>query len=945
MGYLGAGVTRFNTADGLTVTGDADITGAITTDGLTTTANVNFGDNDKAIFGAGSDLQIYHDVSHSYIVDNGTGNLRIKAQNFQVLGNADSEAQIEAYQNDGVYLYFDGDQKLATTSGGIDVTGTVTADGLTVDGNKIGISNAAPASVRASDTIINMQDSFVTVGATNINLSHNVFHNGTNWVRSTTDSVGHLQVANNQLNFFNSTSDTAGTTVSFTKRMNINGGGDISFYDSTGVTQGFFWDASAENLGIGTTSPSVALHVKGGNNPIISQSTSTGGGPNYLKFIDSASTDLGYVGYGAANKSLYLVNFSADPIIFYNSSEKMRIDSSGNVGIGTSSPDEKLHVFAGSAGTVTASTNADLVVENSANTGLNILTPNNQNGQILFGDPEDNDVGRLQYNHTSDYMAFYTNANERMRIDSSGNVGIGTTSPTGKLDIVGGSTYQPHLRITNNAGGGRIYGINVGVAALNNGYFSIKDETADAYRIVITDSGNVGIGTTSPATLMHLKQTSGNAILRINSDSGERRIDFGDSTDDDGGRIKYDASDNMLLFTNGSEAMRIDSSGSVGIGTSSPIAQSKLTVAGGSGSISVTGSDGNFSAGGQRSFMDFAGGKARVGGTGGGGAGTTLGLYVGTGTEAVSVTATGNVGIGTSSPLTKAHIQNSDVAFTPDTSADFLIVENNGTSAIQIVASTTDKSELFFSDTTRNRGGFSYNHNGDYLATITAGSEAMRIDSSGNLMIGKTSMNSNSVGFQFQVSGGYLASFTRSSGPILNINRTGTDGTLVNFQQDGTLEGYISVSGTTVSYNGGHLSRWSRLADDSKDTSIVKGTVMTNLDAMVEWGNEANEQLNKMAVSSVEGDANVAGVFVNWDEDDDDFNDMNVAMTGDMVIRIAQGTTVARGDLLMSAGDGTAKPQGDDIVRSKTIAKVTSTHISHTYDDGSYLVPCVLMAC
>ena len=145
---------------------------------------------------------------------------------------------------------------------------------------------------------------------------------------------------------------------------------------------------------------------------------------------------------------------------------------------------------------------------------------------------------------------------------------------------------------------------------------------------------------------------------------------------------------------------------------------------------------------------------------------------------------------------------------------------------------------------------------------------------------------------------------------------------------------------------------------------------MTNLDEMVEWKHEKelwtkddelpdgvsvgdvkkdaytedNEQLNKMAVSSVEGDVNVAGVFVNWDEDDD-YNDMNVAMTGDMVIKIAKGTTVSRGDLLMSAGDGTAKPQGDDIVKSKTIAKVTSTNVSHTYDDGTYLVPCVLMAC
>jgi len=116
-----------------------------------------------------------------------------------------------------------------------------------------------------------------------------------------------------------------------------------------------------------------------------------------------------------------------------------------------------------------------------------------------------------------------------------------------------------------------------------------------------------------------------------------------------------------------------------------------------------------------------------------------------------------------------------------------------------------------------------------------------------------------------------------------------------------------------------------------------------------------NEQLNCMAISSVEGDANVAGVFINWNEDKEEelndpygkscVNDMNIAMTGDMVIRIASGTTIARGDLLMSAGDGTAKPQGDDIVRSKTIAKVTSTNVSHTYSDGSYLVPCVLMAC
>ena len=233
-----------------------------------------------------------------------------------------------------------------------------------------------------------------------------------------------------------------------------------------------------------------------------------------------------------------------------------------------------------------------------------------------------------------------------------------------------------------------------------------------------------------------------------------------------------------------------------------------------------------------------------------------------------------------------------------------------------------------------------------------SGAEHVRIDSNGQLLVGKTSATITTAG-QTVYFGQINA--TRDGAQTCTFNRLSSDGVLIDLRQDNTQEGTISVSGSTVSYNGGHLSRWSQLTDGTEDTTIVKGTVMTNLDQMAVWTHAAtddeaewtedNEQLNCMAVSSVEGDANVAGVFVNWDHDDDEFNDMNVAMTGDMVIRIASGTTVARGDLLMSAGDGTAKPQGDDIVRSKTIAKVTSTNVSHTYDDGSYLVPCVLMAC
>ena len=224
--------------------------------------------------------------------------------------------------------------------------------------------------------------------------------------------------------------------------------------------------------------------------------------------------------------------------------------------------------------------------------------------------------------------------------------------------------------------------------------------------------------------------------------------------------------------------------------------------------------------------------------------------------------------------------------------------------------------------------------------------ERARITSDGNFLVGKTNTG-------FEIAGARIVSdgrgqFTASGLEPLALNRLTNDGNLIEFYQANTLEGTISVSGTTVSYNGGNLSRWAQMLTKPE---LLKGTVMSNLDEMNEYvdadGNPVeNEQLNKVKVSDVEGDANVAGVFVNWTYDEaHQVDEINMAMTGDMIIRIGEGVTVARGDLLMSAGDGTAKPQGDDIVRSKTIAKVTSTHVTCTYDDGSYCVPCVLMAC
>jgi hypothetical protein len=222
----------------------------------------------------------------------------------------------------------------------------------------------------------------------------------------------------------------------------------------------------------------------------------------------------------------------------------------------------------------------------------------------------------------------------------------------------------------------------------------------------------------------------------------------------------------------------------------------------------------------------------------------------------------------------------------------------------------------------------------------------MRISNGGVIGIGRTNLSLDGTVTGIALSPIGYAELSRESGAPMYVNRKTNDGDLVQFAQDNIGEGSISVSGTTVSYNGAHLSRWAQLPGGAEREEILRGTVLSNIDEMCEWGDEENEQLNRMKVSDVEGDPNVSGVFQAWDDDDDTYtDDFYCAMTGDFIIRIAEGVTVQRGDLLMSAGDGTAKPQVDDIIRSKTIAKVTSTHVTCTYDDGSYCVPCVLMAC
>ena len=311
-------------------------------------------------------------------------------------------------------------------------------------------------------------------------------------------------------------------------------------------------------------------------------------------------------------------------------------------------------------------------------------------------------------------------------------------------------------------------------------------------------------------------------------------------------------------------------------------------------------------------------------------------------THAVFVDA-GNdkVGIKESAPSCDLVVKQSGATFTTATQTVALFQRNSATGSgckVTILSGNNTTGDLNFGDAEdEDIGKISYGHNNNSMRFHTNTSEAMRIDSSGNVLIGKTSTGVSTAGVQIEAAGAIVS--TRDGNISAVFNRESSDGDIVRISQAGSQEGVISVSGSTVSYNG-----FSGLHESSGiPTNTPIGTIVSTIDELDVYPNTQDGDAHpkagqtradhaKVEISSTVGDKAVYGVVGSFNAQ----GKVNVVSVGIGSVRVTGAC--AKGDLLESNGDGTAKVQSDDIVRSKTIGKVT---IGNSSTDEK-LVSCVL---
>ena len=336
-----------------------------------------------------------------------------------------------------------------------------------------------------------------------------------------------------------------GTATAFTA-------GSVVFAGASGVysqdNANLFWDNTNDRLGIGTTSPASKLDVSGairatGTGATISANAAV------IDYVAGTTTRL--ISYGPNTTTAGAIQFVGLSSNASAGDIRAVIDSSGNVGIGTSSPSDKLQVTGGI-----------LRVENTLGYGATMLNTSGMGMYMTLADQGNSSA--VGTNNGS--LIFYNSGNttERMRIDSSGNVGIGTSSPSSKLNVLDGD-----IEVSASAGGNTLLSFNGTTASLtvNSVSAPLVFGTSSTERMRITSAGNVGIGCTPLSTTKF--QTSIGTDRRFSVFLNGSDNVFGYLTDAGNWADTFLNGSPVRFGIGGTERARIDSSGNLLVGTTS----------------------------------------------------------------------------------------------------------------------------------------------------------------------------------------------------------------------------------------------------------------------------------------------------------------------------------------------------------------------------------------
>ncbi len=591
------------------------------------------------------------------------------------------------------------------------------------------------------------------------------------------------------------------------------------------------------------------------------------------------------------------------------------------------------------------------------------LTISSAGPSIYLVDSDNNPDYQIKNGNGSFRIIDTTNSADRIKIHSGGKVDIGGTgglyglltvtqasgadNDEGGIGIVDSSNgrsmrlYCSSTKsfINSGNGGGQLLVLNEGAGQVSIGNDDAQSMHSNANKLVVgTGSGDQGMSI-----------FAGTSVGRY---AFARAV--GNNTDAYDGGMSYDGNRNLTFHTNaGSERLRINGSGNIGFGTttlpsgmsSSSYKQFKIggavladsghssghNVYLGNNVYSGSGNDLKFTHSSAAALIQMTGGKIYFRTHDGGGASADATATI---NQRVQIHNNGRVAIGDHSPESILDIKGGGY--------NSIIIGSNRTdntnklSGISAYMYTNNQVSLFQNFNQNGSNALYYGSadgsfrglqshyfmvNSNYNAT-SGHKTAMYIDSGGGIYMGsRTSSSFNNDGVYVSSHNGsfiYLERSPGTSNSILYLHRRNGDGSLIDFYESNSREGYIQVSGSTVSlvgFGGAHDSSGTGIS-----SSIPVGTVLSTIDE------EHKPNHAKVKVSDSVGDKRVYGVLQEYKEEEE--NDTGTVPAHALVAAVGIGSVRVTGaceggDLLESNGDGTAKVQDDDIIRSKTIGKVT----------------------